>query len=60
MIEVNIYQGYRERIEIDVIGGHKWSVILGIMPQLSHYNPEINWRIREVKIMMCPEKCGKQ
>jgi len=32
MIEVNIYQGYRERIEIDVIGGHKWSVILGIMP----------------------------
>jgi len=32
MIEVNIYQGYRERMEIDVIGGHKWSVILGIMP----------------------------
>ena len=31
MIEVNIYhQGYRERMEIDVIGGQKWSVILGI------------------------------
>jgi len=29
MVEVNIYyQGYRERMEIDVIGGHKWTVIL--------------------------------
>ena len=31
MVEVNIYyQGHRERIEIDVIGGQKWSVILGM------------------------------
>jgi len=30
-VEVNIYyQNYRERMEIDVIGGQKWSVILGI------------------------------
>ena len=30
-VEVNIYyQGHRERMEIDVIGGQKWSVILGI------------------------------
>ena len=30
-VEVNIYyQGYRERTEIDVIGGQKWTVILGI------------------------------
>ena len=29
-IEVNIYyQGHRERTEIDVIGGQKWTVILG-------------------------------
>ena len=29
-VEVNIYyQGHRERTEIDVIGGQKWSVILG-------------------------------
>ena len=32
MIEVNIYyQGHRERMEIDVIGGHKWSVILEML-----------------------------
>jgi len=31
MVEVNIYyQEYRKRIEIDVIGGQKWNVILEI------------------------------
>jgi len=31
MVEVNIYyQGYRERMEIDVIGRQKWTVILGM------------------------------
>jgi len=30
-VEVNIYyQRHRERTEIDVIGGQKWTVILGI------------------------------
>ena len=30
-VEVNIYyQEHRERTEIDVIGGQKWSVILGM------------------------------
>ena len=30
-VEVNIYyQEHRKRIEIDVIGGQKWSVILGM------------------------------
>ncbi len=30
-VEVNIYyQRHRERTEIDVIGGQKWMVILGI------------------------------
>ena len=42
MVEVNIYyQGYRKRTEIDVIGGQKWTVILG-MPWLARYNSEID------------------
>jgi len=32
MIKVNIYyQGHRERTEIDVIRGQKWTVILGML-----------------------------
>jgi len=59
-VEVNIYfKGHRERTEIDVIGGQKWTVILG-MPWLACHNPEIDWKIGEVKIMRCPEECGKQ
>ena len=59
-VEVNIYyQGHRERTEIDVIGEQKWTVILG-MPWLAHYNSEIDWRTGEVKMMRCPEECGKQ
>ena len=59
-VEVNIYyQGHRERTAIDVIGGQKWTVILG-MPWLACYNPEIDWRIGEVKMTRCLEKCGKQ
>jgi len=30
------------------------------MPWLAHHNPEIDWRIEKVKIMRCPEECGKQ
>ena len=31
MVKMNIYyQGHRKRIEINVIGEQKWSVILGI------------------------------
>ena len=60
MVEVNIYyQGHRKRTEIDVIGGQKWMVILG-MPWLAHYNPKINWKTGEVKIMRCPEEYEKQ
>ena len=60
MVEVNIYyQGHRERMEIDVIGGQKWKVILG-MPWLACHNPEIDWRTGEVKMTRCPEECGKQ
>jgi len=43
-VEVNIYyKGHVERTEIDVIGGQKWSVILGI-PWLACHNPEIDWK----------------
>ena len=59
-VEVNIYyQGHRERMEIDVIGGQKWTVILG-MPWLACHNPEIDWKTGEVKMTRCPEECGKQ
>jgi len=59
-VEVNIYyQGHREKTEIDVIGGQKWSVILGML-WLACHNPEIDWRTGEVKIMRCPEEYGKQ
>ena len=58
-VEVNIYyQGHRERTEIDVIGGQKWMVILG-MPWLACYNPGIDWRTGKVKMTRCPEEYGK-
>ena len=60
MVEVNIYyQRHKERTEIDIIGGQKWTVILE-MPWLVYHNPEIDWRIGEVKMTRCPEECGKQ
>jgi len=57
MVEVDIY--YQERMEIDVMGGQKWSVILD-MPWLACHNPEIDWKIEEVKMTRCLEECGKQ
>jgi len=58
-IEVNIYfKGHRERIEIDIIGGQKWMVILGMLWLVCH-NHEIDWRMGEVKMTRCPEECGK-
>ena len=59
-VEVNMYyKGHMKRMEIDVIGGQKWGVILG-MPWLACHNSEINWKTEEVKIARCPEECGKQ
>ena len=59
-VEVNIYyQGHRKRTEIDVIGGQKWTVILGML-WLACHNLEIDWRMGEVKMMRCPEECGEQ
>jgi len=59
-VEVEIYfKGHKERTSIDVIGGQKWSVILGI-PWLRCHNPEIDWRTGEVKMTRCPDECGKK
>ena len=60
IVEVNIYyQGHRKRMEIDVIRGQKWMVILGI-PWLACHNPEIDWKTGEVKMTRCLEECSKQ
>ena len=60
MVEVNIYfKEHRERMEIDVIGGQKWTVILGI-PWLACHNSKINWKTEEVKMTRCLEECRKQ
>ena len=60
MVEVNIYfKKHKERTEINVIRGQKWTVILG-MPWLVRYNPEIDWRTGEVRMTRCPEECRKQ
>jgi len=41
-VEVEIFfKGHKERMLIDVIGGQKWEVILG-MPWLACHNPEID------------------
>ena len=41
-VEVNVYyKGYVEKTEINVIGGQKWGVILG-MPWLERHNLEID------------------
>ena len=59
-VEVNIYyQGHKERMEIDVIGGQKWMVILGIL-WLACHNSKIDWRTGKVKMIRCPEEYGKQ
>ena len=59
-VEVNVYyKGYVERTEINIIGGQKWGVILG-MPWLEYHNLEIDWKTGEVKTMRCPEECGRQ
>ena len=59
MVEVNIYyQGHRERMEIDVIRGQKWKVILGML-WLAYHSPEIDWKTGEVKMTRYPKECRK-
>jgi len=59
-VEVEIFfKGHKERILINIIGGQKWSIILG-MPWLTHYNPEIDWKTGKVWMMRCPDECRKK
>ena len=59
-VEVEIFfKGHKEKMLIDVIGGQKWSVILG-MPWLGCHNPEIDWKTEEVKMMRYLDECGKK
>ena len=44
------YREHVERVKLDVYKLGKVDVILGI-PWLTTYNPEINWEMREVKMM---------
>jgi len=60
MVDINIYfKGHRKRMVIDIIGGQKWTVILEMLWLVRH-NPKIDWKTEEVKMMRCPEECGKQ
>ena len=60
MVEVELFfRGHKERTEINVIGGQKWSVILGML-WLACHNLEIDWKTREVKMIRCPEKYRKK
>ena len=59
-VEVEIFfKGHKERTLIDVIGGQKWSVILGI-PWLACHNPEIDLKTVEVKMTRCSDECVKK
>ena len=59
-VEVEIFfKGHKERTLIDVIGGQKWSVILG-MPWLRRHNPEIDWKTGKIKMTRCLDECGKK
>ena len=60
MVKVEVFfKGHKKRTLINVIGGQKWSVILGIS-WLERHNPEIDWKTGEVKMTRCPEECGKK
>jgi len=60
IVEVEIFfKRHKERTSIDVIGGQKWEVILG-MPWLACYNLEIDWRIGKIQMTRCLEECGKK
>jgi len=57
-VEVNMYyKGHVERMRIDVCDLEKIEIILGI-PWLAAHNPEINWKIGEVKMTRCLPLCS--
>ena len=59
IVEVNIYyQRYRKRMEINMIEGQKWMVILRML-WLACHNPKIDWKTGKVKMTRCSEECRK-
>ena len=59
-VEVEIFfKGHKERTSINVIKCQKWSMILGML-WLGCHNTEIDWKTGEVKMMRCPDECGKK
>ena len=59
-VEVEIFfKEHKEQTSINVIESQKWSIILS-MPWLGCHNPEIDWKIGEIKMTRCPDKCGKK
>ena len=59
-VEIEIFfKEHKKRTSIDVIGGQKWGIILG-MPWLACHNPEIDWKTEEVQITRCLEKYGNK
>jgi len=53
VVESNLYyKEYQEEMEINIVGGKKWNIILGML-WLAYYNSEFNWKIREVRIRRC-------
>ena len=60
MVEVELfYKEHKERMEIDMIGRQKWSIILEML-WLACYNIEIDWKTEEVKMTRCPDEYRKQ
>jgi len=58
--KVRLFYKRHKRMEINVIEGKKWSVILEML-WLVHHNPKkIDWRIEKIKIIKCPEECEKK
>jgi len=59
IVEINIfYKRHRKRVEIGMIRGQKWNVILGIL-WLAYHNSEIDWKMEEIKMTRYPKKCGE-
>ena len=52
------YKGHIERMRMDICDLGKTEVILE-MPWLQVYNPEINWKTREVKMMRYAPLCSR-
>jgi len=53
------FKKHMKRARMDVCNLEKTELILG-MPWLVAYNPEIDWKKGEVKIMYCPPIYGRR